>query len=205
MRLWTIQNPVVWDLLRERGVYRSDGRRVAGWRRPGYRWMISQMERRLPGYPSGRYPVWAWHAPKPDMRRFSFRRRLDGECVRLTLEISDEEAAGRVLLSDLDAWGWHVLYNCYLWLSDEEYEWWMEFAGEYRFETEMPERLQEMVYQSWERIFDLEALDLVARADPEVYKPARVQATLGEIRLGDVVTAERFGAKSPKAPLTVDA
>ena len=193
MRLWTIQHPKVYDALRERGVYRADGRRAMQWYRPAYRWMMEQMKSRLPGY-SGHYPVWAWHTPKPDMRMSSYRAPAHEPVVRLTLEIPDEEASRRVLLSGFDAWGWHALNNWYLWLSDEEYEWWTGAAGEHRFEEELPPRLQEVVHRSWERMFDLDALDEAARQDPEVYSPLRVQAAFGEIRLDDVAKVEHFRA-----------
>lgn len=192
MRLWTIQDPRVWEVLRETGHFRADGRRVYKWFRPAYRWMVGQMERRLPGYHKGRYPVWAWHTPKPDMRMSGYRLAPGEEGVRLTLEIPDGEAADRVLLSGFDAWGWHALNNWYLWLSDEEYEWWTDLAGEHRHETQVPGHLQEMIHRSWERVFDLKALDEAARMDPEVYATPRVQATFGEIRLDDVVRVERL-------------
>ena len=124
MRLWTMQHPAVWDLLRERGEFRADGRRAYGWFRPAYRWMIGQMGRRLPGYPAGRYPVWAWRAPKPDMRMIAYRPQPGEELVRLTLEIPDAEAAGRVLLSGFESWAVFSLNNHYLCVDDEEFEWW---------------------------------------------------------------------------------
>lgn len=114
MRLWTIQDPRVWEVLRETGHFRADGRRVYKWFRPAYRWMVGQMERRLPGYHKGRYPVWAWHTPKPDMRMSSYRLPPGEEGVRLTLEIPDEEAAVRVLRSGFEDWH-SPLNNRYLW------------------------------------------------------------------------------------------
>ena len=64
----------------------------------------------------------------------------------------------------------------------------------------MPSHLQEMIYRSWERVFDLEALDRAAwLEDPEVYTPLRVQATFEEIRLDDVVKVEHFRAIDLKA------
>ncbi len=177
--------------MRKTGHFRADGRRAYHYFRPAYRWMVRQMERRLPGYHKGRYPVWAWHTPKPDMRISSYRLPPGEEAVRLTLEIPDEEAAGRVLLSGFEDWH-SPLNNWYLWLSDEEYEWWKKLAGEHRHQTEVPGHLQEMIHRSWERVFDLEALDRAARTDPEVYEPPRVQATFAEIRLKEVVKVERF-------------
>ena len=198
MRLWTIQHPEVYTILQQRGVYYADGRRVTRWFRPAYRWMVEQMKSRLPDY-SGRYPIWAWHTPKPDMRMSSYRDPVGEPCVRLALKIPDEEASRRVLLSGFDHWGWHALNNWYLWLSDEEYEWWGNLAGEHRHEAKVPQHLQEMIRRSWERIFDLEALDEAARLDPEVYAPLRVQATFEEIRLDEVVRVEHFRAIDIKA------
>ena len=70
------------------------------------------------------------------MRMSACRLHADDEGVCLTPEIPDEEAAGRVLLSGFNAWGWHVLNNWYLDLSDEEYEWRAGLASEGRFQRE---------------------------------------------------------------------
>lgn len=192
LHLWTIQHPAVWDLVRERGVYRADGRRTFRWFRPAYRWMIGQMGRRLTAYPTGRYPVWAWHAPKPDMRMCAYRPQPGEEVVRLTLEIPDADAAVRVLLSGFEAWGVHALNNSYLWVSDEELEWWTGLDGARPLGRRLPPRLQGAVHRSWERIFDLGLMEQVERESEAPYLPLRVQATLGEIRPGDVVAVERF-------------
>lgn len=120
-------------------------------------------------------------------------------CVRLTLEIPDEEAADRVLLSDFDGWGWHALNNWYFALSDEEYQWWDRLAPR-RFEEELPEHLQEMIHRSWERIFDFAALEEAERFQGDPSTPRRVQATFEEIHLGEVVKAERFRARKDGKP-----
>ncbi len=163
------------------------------WFRPAYRWLMGQMRERLPDCSGRRYPIWAWHTPKPDMREVGYYS--PGEmCVRLTLDIADEEASRRVLLSGFDAWGWHVLNNWYLDVSDEEYEWWDKLAPR-RFDEELSPCLQEIVHRSWERIFDLELLDRAAREDWETYSPLRVQATFEEIRIEEVVKVEHFRAR----------
>jgi hypothetical protein len=67
-----------------------------------------------------------------------------------------------------------------------------------RFEADPPRRLQEMVYRSWERIFDLDALNKAARADSAPYTPQRAQLTFEEIRIEDAVKAEHFCARGEK-------
>jgi hypothetical protein len=67
-----------------------------------------------------------------------------------------------------------------------------------RFEEDPPRRLQEMVYRSSERIFDLDALNKAARADSAPYTPQRAQLTFEEIRIKDVVKAEHFCARGEK-------
>lgn len=196
MRLWTLQHPAG-DLLRERGEFRADGRRVFRWFRPAYRWMVGQMGRRLPGYPSGRYPVWAWHSPKPDMRMDAYSPRPGEELVRLSLEIPDGEAAGRVLLSGFESWGVFVLNNHYLCVDEEESEWWWGLEERRPLGRPLPPRLREEVHRSWERIFDLGLMERAERESGAPYLPPRVQATLGEVQLADVMAVERFRGRVP--------
>ena len=194
--MWTVQHPAAWEALRERGAYRADGRRVFWWFRPAYRWMIGEMERRLPGYPKGRYPVWAWHTPKPDMRMSAYRPQPGEEAVRLTLEIPNGEAAERVLLSGFEAWGVYALNNSYLCVDDEESEWWWGLEDKRRYGSPLPTWLQVDIHRSWERIFDLGLMEKLEREHGANVdsQPLRVQATLGNIWLGDVVEVERFSS-----------
>ena len=55
MRLWTIQPEEVWDILREKGVYRCDPDKCELLKidelnpkfGPAYNWLVNQMEKRI--------------------------------------------------------------------------------------------------------------------------------------------------------------
>lgn len=177
MRLWTLQLWGAWEVFQQQGVLRADGRRA--WRslRPHYRWMMDQMAKRIPGY-TGRFPIWAWYDPKPDLRAthyFSGGQRA----VRIEFVVPDE----RVLLSDFGAW--HIPLNWGYFddaRTEEELDgrsdWWEERSGGARWEALSPELRAEM-QQSWERVFDLDWL----RKFPEMYGNGDfgIQAVLEEV------------------------
>lgn len=133
---------------------RGDGRRV--WRhfRPSYRWLMQQMARRLDCYRGG-WPVWFW-ITRTDLRsRALLPKGTRG--VRLELSIPRE----RALLLDFDTW--HiVLNNGYLALTEQEDDAWdREALG---LVKTAPETIRKRVHQSWERVFDLKALQASAYA-----------------------------------------
>jgi hypothetical protein len=101
--LWTVQTREVWEEFQRKGVLRAEGRRVIPEFREAYQWLMEQMKERLPGY-SGRYPLWAWYHPKPDLR-------YAGLLPRGTRGVRIEFVApvDRILLSDFDAW--HAVLN----------------------------------------------------------------------------------------------
>ena len=194
MRLWTIHCADAWAAAQRRGVLRADGRRITlRDLRPAYRWLMDQMRCRLSGY-AGRYPVWAWSAPKPDLR---WRAHLPPGTPGVRVEFV--APADAVLLSDFDAW--HiVLARDYLALTEEEDEAWegraraatgMDFP---RFEA-LPSDLQAEVRASWERIFDLDALNAAPLWHADRNDTQFVQAVLEEVRLDQVVRVTPFVAR----------
>jgi hypothetical protein len=67
-RLWTVQPLVVWEQIQQHGTVHADETRFLT---PGYvphscRWLVQQLQQRLPGYP-GTLPWWAY-CEKPDLR-----------------------------------------------------------------------------------------------------------------------------------------
>jgi hypothetical protein len=147
--------------------------------------MAEQMKKRLPGC-SGRFPLWAWYKPRPDLRRSGhLERGTPG--VRLELLVP----ASRVLLSDFDAWHC-VLNRWHLSLTEEEdARWESRLPKGYRPGSELPPELERELRASWERIFDLE---LVAKSG-WVAKEQWVQAVLERIELADVVGVKEFVAR----------
>jgi len=130
--------------------------------------------------------VWAWHKPKPDLRR-SGHLEKGAPGVRLELLVP----ADRALLSDFDAWHC-VLNRWYLALTGEEYARWESRLPEgHRPGDELPPELEREMRASWKRIFDLE---LLAKSE-WVTGGQRVQAALERIELADVVGVREFVAR----------
>jgi len=173
LRLWSLQTVPAWEKLLHTGVLRGDGRRVeAQIFRPAYRWLMEQMRERVDDYKGG-FPIWAWYRPMPDMRCAGHSAR-DTELVRIELSV----CASRVLLSDFCAWHF-VLNRGYVTESEEEWQ-----AAEAR-------NCQREMRDSWNRIFNVEDRPY----DDWTGGCRRVQATLGEIRLSDVLSVRQFMAR----------
>ncbi len=185
LRLWTIQHVPAWDEFLRKGILRGDGRRVYRQFRFAYHWILKQMKLRVPGY-SGRYPIWAWLIPKPDLCRTACL--APGEKgVRIEVIVPQE----RVLLSDFYAW--HVVLNQgYLALSDkEDQEWELKTDRLGWNEKQRSGHLRRELEKSWERIFDVEAL----RASGWSGTGSCIQATVEEIYLDEVVNVKEFTAR----------
>jgi hypothetical protein len=185
LHLWTIQQYEAWGVLRDSGVLRADGRRI--WRdfRPAYRWLIGQMHLRL-GSPAARYPVWAWHSPKPDLRHGG-HLPPGSQGVRIEFVIP----TARVLLFDYDAWH-AVLNGWYLSLTEaEDGRWEEKLRRRSANRKRLPSDLQAEMEASWERVFDLPALDESGWVGSVRY----VQAVLEEIRLEEVREVTPFIAR----------
>ena len=178
--LWTIQAPEAWERCRRTGRLVPDGRR--GWRhfRPAYRWLREQARSRLPGYAGGPL-LWAW-LRKPDLRRRQFSPGRPG--VRFEFAVPRE----RVLCSDFSAW--HCVLNLdYLALSEAEDDAWDRRLAERGLDwRHLPPAERRELEKSWERIFDLEALDASDWTGPVTH----VQAVLELIRLEEVVRVDPF-------------
>ena len=158
--LWTIQPYFVYQQLMRNGYFYCDPAKSSmlmdypGYpsynERRAYRWMITQMRRRIKGTasPSG-YPIWAWYRScdychkRPDFR---WARTYDDE-VCIELAVPEEET----LLSDFETWHF-VLNDWYLSPATSQQEWdqydtWFEH---------LPTSQQRYVKEnSWKRIFDI--------------------------------------------------
>ncbi len=192
VRLWTIQPVGFWEASKEKGVLRSDGRRLAhgqDFRRP-YRWLRGQMKKSVPGY-GGRPPLWFW-TEKPDMRKTCWA--AGGlRMVRLEVEVPEE----RVLVSDFLLW--HTPLNGgYLGTSEADDDAFYREVEERlgrkhaRVEDEgFPEDLKKRALASWERIFpdrwhELGGSDWLGEI------PGLLQACAEEIRVEEVVRVGKF-------------
>jgi len=177
VRLWTIQSHDAWENFNKTGALRADGRRVQRHDLDSYRWMMEQMQRRLPVY-RGRFPVWAWYKPKPDLRGTGFLPPgVKGFRIEFVVP------AARVLLSDFNSWH-HVLNGWYLPLTRDEAEEWFRLDNTSFNQAVTRKRLLD----SWERIFDLTLLHRSELTAPVT----NVQGVLEEVYLREVEHADIF-------------
>lgn len=184
--LWTIQSQTTWERFVAEGVLRTDEELVWPEFLPAYRWMAAQMRSRLPAC-TERMPIWAWHRPRPDLRRAGHLPPGSmGVCICFTLP------ALRVLLSDFIAWH-SVLNGWYLALSEAECDAWESSLprGCHWYEELPPDRQRE-VRASWERVFDLENLAL---AKDWLGTGEYIQATIEEVHLEDIIEVTTFVAR----------
>ncbi len=192
--LWSIQPREVWRLLKREGVVRVQRDLIEPEYLSAYDWLVAQMRRRVGPAPNGvTYPMWAWQRwrgltqPKPDLR--VVRHFEQGRFVRLELNIE----TGRILSSDYDLWHYALSY-WYLPASERDslrFDRELKAAG---LDNHSQRPLSHPEYHariqaSWERIFDLNWQQPYT-SFPRAEK--RLQATLWEIRLEDVVEVTPF-------------
>ncbi len=146
------------------------------------------MQLRIPGA-TGRFPIWAWAWPMPDLRRTA---HLPPGTPGVRIEFVAPRSA--VLLSDFDAWH-QVLNHAYLALTEAEADAWESRAGRGRFVSALSPSLQAEIEESWTRIFDLPAL----LAAPEWHgghaERQFIQATIEELPVTDVRSVRPFIAR----------
>lgn len=191
IRLWTLHPSDVWEHLRGFGVLHVDPALITPSFfhdfHPSYDWMREQMAQRLIGY-EGHYPWWAWSRPKPDLRRWYAHYFGTGtRCVRLELAVPEE----RVLRFNESAWI-VVLNRLYLALTRAEDEQWEANLAQQGLEPvaeSLPERWDTHRVASWERIFDLEAIEAGG-----LYSDA-VEAAFERLDLADVTAVTEFTAR----------
>jgi len=204
MRLWTLQHENVLNIVREKGVFRADGRRCDRDFRDAYAWIRLQVKKRVSGA-TGRPLVRAWKQPKPDLRR-SGHLYKGTPGVRIELEIPDE----RVVLSDFD--GWHFRLNAsYLPISGPDSEAWYEQDRNRlrEFQRENPrvtmmelnrridEDVREEIESSWQRMFDLPLMQTTFCDDGMVSKDyeQHIQAVFEYFREDEIRKVTHFIAR----------
>ena len=201
MRLWTIQSPEVYEILKTKGVFHCDHNMLLAKRDPdvynditdAYAWIGKQMSQRIGEAPAGVvFPVWAWHTwdgqhKRPDMRLSMFTCFLYvGDKVLMEIEIPDEQ----VLLSDKSRWE-YVLSKSYFGnydggLSEEEFDEVWEKDQKWLDSLTEAQRT-EVIEKSWEKVFDVFPL-----RKSDYYTTFDIQATIWELKLDQVVKVWRF-------------
>lgn len=198
MTLWTIQTIEAWNILERTGLLRTDLRYVDKTFLPAYQWLAEQMRMRIGPPPTdGALPVWAWYQwqwerrKKPDLR-FGGHLPKEKRGVRIELAVDDKV----VLLSDFELWH-YVLNYWYLPASEEEgdrFDAALERRNLSYFQTKpLPDpKFHQAIVASWQRIFDV---DWAAEGLAEPRAKKSIQATLWEVRLGDVRGVQEFIAR----------
>jgi hypothetical protein len=171
---------------------------------PVYDWLYKQMVKRIGVPPDDtiRYPVWAWYQRdgkrrKPDMRQTAYATKGE-RIVRLTIEVNDED----VVLSDFDLYHYPLNY-WYLPLNEEEGKMADEKYPSIWYQQDLIRGLLlepandpmfcEMLWASWDRIFDLSIEDdgyLFGTMDRK-----SIQATMWQLNLENVIKVEEFIAR----------
>ena len=163
--LWTIQHPGAWADLQNIGVYRADpDHQDEDFRDISYPWMKEQFKKRVPEA-RGLTLIWAWKTPKPDLRSHRWFYPKGMEMVRIEFEAPED----LILVSDYDMW--HNVLNRFfvpLCREEEEHHW---NGRDTLLDTLLDQGLSrrdahervrkhfsEKTHESWERIFDLEAM-----------------------------------------------
>lgn len=205
MRLWTIQHYSAYETMLETGIIAANEEHLfcQDDLRYAYNWISHKMiEANI--LPSNKihYPVWAWYQwegkrKRRDMRESGYAMRGE-KIVQLTIEADDQD----VLLSDFDLFHYPLNY-WYLPLDeadDATFERDYKNAGftwhdlkDFQIQSEEMLLLRAKIIKSWDRIFDLGRQD-----DGWLYgsnETKSIQATLWQVNLEQVVTAEVFIAK----------
>lgn len=174
MILWSTQHRKAYDIMLQTGVLRADKNYLLfeGSLIESYRWMASQMKKRIGLPPDGvEFPVWAWYQwdgmrKRPDMRREARASKKGVPLVLLTVDVPDD----KVLLSDFLYW--HCVLN----------------NGDIIFPLDWDAVYPEDVKRkSWENIFDIECT-----FDGEEHHSLSTQATMWEIKQEWVQKVEFF-------------
>lgn len=184
MRLWSAQALDVYELIKDRGVYRMDPEKASCYEdfREAYDWLVREMERKVGKRPDGvLYPVWAYavydgKSREPDLYSLGGPGE---EFILFELEIPDD----RLVLTEYDTWHYVLNKWFYCRVKDEE-----DFRSRNDwFDALPPEEKEKVMERSWQAVFDTELRD-----NGEWDRNGRfVQATFWELRTEDIVSCRR--------------
>lgn len=168
MKVYTIQTVDFYKELLQNGVVYCN--KESDWCKDckvQYNWMAEQMRKRLgePPLPNIKYPVWVWlqyNSLKKSKPPMSPKDIPAGQNEAVMLELDVPEDA--VLLSDLNLWilplnHWAInnrREDKLLYKELGEYE---KTHGKCYEMHEYPEEIRQKIFDSWERVFDLNIHD----------------------------------------------
>lgn len=205
MKLWTIQNEGAYEKFKDTRILRANDRFICEDMIFHYNWMVDQMKKRI-GLPISeeiKYPIWAWYQwggikqKKPDLR-FSGHLEKGTKGVLLELEVEPQN----VLLSDFEDFNTILNYG-YISDSEEEYDSFYNELERYGYghydlqsedeENDILDGFKSRLYESWEKIFDLEHERDERWTGRKVDQS--IQATMWEVRWEQVVSVKHFIAR----------
>jgi hypothetical protein len=151
VRVWTVQPLAVWEQVEQLGVAAVDPNRMSdGYVPLEYRWLVTQLRQRLPGY-AGDLPWWAYCA-RPDLRWVRHRWPRNQREVRMEVLLPAEE------VFVMPCWAWEtVFFGKFLSFDNKERLDWERRLREAVPDEDLwplPEPWQAEVEASWERLFD---------------------------------------------------
>lgn len=168
MRVYTIQTIGFYEELLQNGVaYCNRESETCKESKVQYDWMAEQMRKRIgePPIPEIKYPVWVWlqyNSKKDSMPPMSPKEIPSGQekAVLLELDVPDDA----VLLSDLNLWilplnHWAINKKREDKLLYKELGVYEEKHGKCYEMHEYPEEIRRKIFDSWERVFDLNIYD----------------------------------------------
>lgn len=206
MRIWSIQSIEAWEHLQRHGSLLARRQHRAGDWPHAYDWMRAQLIRRIgPPPESDVEPLWGWYqwcskSTRPDLRALRHYWGPEGNHVMIECELPERE----VLLSDHDAWHF-VLNDWHLALDEQKGDAYNGLrrlyegkAGHDKFRRLIERRLKRLKrdrQESWELIFDLDALDndYWGRTSDK-----SIQACFWTINLNQVNSCKPFRSRHPK-------
>lgn len=186
--VWTIQHQGILPQLEQSGALRGSEEWVREDFRTAYKWIMGQMEKRIPDYKGG-WPIWAWvrfdrERNRPDLREKGYLPKGDPgvlieACVPNHLHLPH----------DFTLWE-TVLYNEYLALNREESDAWD--AREYTIPLAQREEEKQ---KNWETIFDLTGKGRDWRWLGSIRKNNPIETVIEEIRKEWIVSLQYFTAR----------
>ncbi|WP_315122009.1 DUF3841 domain-containing protein [uncultured Clostridium sp.] len=205
MKLWTIQNKVAYKKFKDTGILRADKNFIYDDMLFYYSWMSDEMKKRI-GLPTSEnieYPIWAWYQWKDDKHkrpdlRCSGHLEKGAKGVLLELEVEEEN----VLLSDFFAFN-SILNHGYIANSEEEFDKFYDELESYGYnhqdlqstniKSDILDQFKLKLFQSWEKIFDLERDVDEDWEGKNEDKP--IQATMWKLKWEQVVSVKKFISK----------
>lgn len=175
MIVYTVKTLTDYKLMREQGYF--TGNMKYAMFPEAYKWMMAQMEKRLPNYTGDEAPIWVWERRVNRNERALLQKGTKGVILKLDIP------AENILWSSFDEWH-SILTDLPITFDESE---WEEFE-----KRGFP--IQD-VKETWEKLFDM---DWLASRPPEWggnLKNHWIQGVTPKITMEQIIKVERFIAK----------